>query len=153
MNLLTLRNLTGVDPGMQPILAQVPGRDKINNYDIGDGRNTGGYRFNQRNNELLDNLTGKVDYNITTRHAVSGYLLAQSRQLRPAGRIRTITDWCLRSLIPRMPTWWRSPGAGRRRATLTNEVRGGFNSDLRILPELAGNVPSIMVLPTAHLGR
>src|ERR1035438_8594902 len=72
VNLLTLRNLTGVDSGMQPILAQVPAGDKINNSDVGDGRNTGGYRFNQRNNELLDNLTGKADYNITTRHALSG---------------------------------------------------------------------------------
>ena len=72
VNLLALRSLTGVDSGMQPILAQVPTGDKINNFDVGDGRNTGGYRFNQRNNELLDNVTGKVDYNISTRHAVSG---------------------------------------------------------------------------------
>ena len=71
-NLLTLRNLTAVDPGIQPLLAQVPTRDKINNTMVGDGRNTGGYRFNQRNNELLDNLTGKVDYSISPRHAVSG---------------------------------------------------------------------------------
>ena len=67
MNLLTLRNLTGVDPGMQPILAQVP--TTINNSDVGDGRNTGGYRFNQRDNELRDNVTGKIDYNINPRHA------------------------------------------------------------------------------------
>ncbi len=45
---------------------KTPTRDKINNFDVGDGRNTGGYRFNQRNNELLDNVTGKVDYNISS---------------------------------------------------------------------------------------
>ncbi len=71
------------DPG-----ADSPRGDKINNSDVGDGRNTGGYRFNQRNNELLDNVTGKADYNITTRHAVSATVRAQSRQLRPPRRIR-----------------------------------------------------------------
>ena len=30
---------------------------------LGDGLNTGGYRFNQRDNETRDNVTGKMDYN------------------------------------------------------------------------------------------
>jgi len=53
VNLLSLRGLTAVDSGIQPLLAQIPAGDKINNDDVGDGRNTGGYRFNQRDNELL----------------------------------------------------------------------------------------------------
>src|SRR5262249_26083724 len=50
-NLLTLRNLKGVDPVMAGILAQVPGPQYINNSLVGDGLNTGGYRFNQLANE------------------------------------------------------------------------------------------------------
>ncbi len=57
---------------MAALLAQVPGPQFINNNEVGDGLNTGGYRFNQRDNETRDNVTGKIDYNITTRHAVSG---------------------------------------------------------------------------------
>ena len=47
VNLLTLRSIS-IDPAIQTLLAQVPTPDKINNADVGDGRNTGGYRFNQR---------------------------------------------------------------------------------------------------------
>lgn len=56
-NLLTLRNLKGVDPVMAGILAQVPGAQYINNDLVGDGLNTGGYRFNQLANETRDNIT------------------------------------------------------------------------------------------------
>src|SRR5215471_17534797 len=70
VNLLTLRNLNSVDSGIQPLLAQVPAT--INNNEVGDGRNTGGYRFNQRGNSLQDNIGGRLDYNLSTTQAFSG---------------------------------------------------------------------------------
>jgi hypothetical protein len=124
-NLLTLRSIS-IDPAIQTLLAQVPTPDKINNADVGDGRNTGGYRFNQRDNELNDNVTGKIDYNLSPRHAISGsYLWNRDNSDRPDAE----NDY---SLIPKItnPTHanlvalsWRWTPTAR----LTNEVRGGFN--------------------------
>ncbi len=142
VNLLALRGLTGVDSGMQPILAQVPTGDKINNVEVGDGRNTGGYRFNQRNNELLDNVTGKIDYNITTRHAVSGtYAHNRDNSDRPDssnnyGLVPAVTNPTHADLVA--VSWRWTPSA-----TLTNEVRGGFNLTYGYFLNAQGNVPSI----------
>jgi Carboxypeptidase regulatory-like domain/TonB dependent receptor len=143
VNLLTLKGLTGVDSGMQPILAQVPTGDKINNSEVGDGRNTGGYRFNQRNNELLDNLTGKVDYNITTRHALSGtYAHNRDNSDRPDssnnyGLVPAVTNPTHADLVALSWRWTPS-------ATLTNEVRGGFNLTYAYFLNSQGNVPDII---------
>jgi len=147
VNLLALKNLTGVDSGMQPILAQVPSGDKINNSDVGDGRNTGGYRFNQRNNELLDNVTGKMDYSISTRHALSGsYSHNRDNSDRPDystnyGLVPAVTDLNHADLLA--ISWRWTPGA-----TLTNEVRGGFNLTYGYLLNSQGNLPNIIVPPT-----
>ena len=118
--------LSSIDPAIQTLLAQVPAPGKINNADVGDGRNTGGYRFNQRDNELNDNLTGKIDYNLSSRHAISGsYLWDRDNSDRPDAE----NDY---SLVPKItnPTHanlvavsWRWTPTAR----LTNEVRGGFN--------------------------
>jgi hypothetical protein len=143
VNLLTLRGLTGVDPGMQPILAQVPTGDKINNSAVGDGRNTGGYRFNQRNNDLLDNLTGKMDYSITTRQSVSGtYAHNRDNSDRPDasnnyGILPAVTDPTHADLVALSWRWTPT-------ATLTNEVRGGFNLTYGYFNNAQGNVPSII---------
>jgi hypothetical protein len=93
---------------------------------VGDGRNTGGYRFNQRDNELNDNVTGKIDYNLSPRHAISGsYLWNRDNADRPDAE----NDY---ALIPKItnPTHanlvalsWRWTPTAR----LTNELRGGFN--------------------------
>jgi len=71
VNLLTRRGIT-IDPTMQALINQIPTPDQANNTLVGDGRNTTGYRFNMRSNEIRDNITGKLDYNISTRQAVSG---------------------------------------------------------------------------------
>lgn len=39
-----------------------------NNFDTGDGLNTGGYRFNAQNNAFNDQYTFKVDHNLTSNH-------------------------------------------------------------------------------------
>ena len=125
VNLLQLRN-TGIDPAMQTLLNQVPGPQYINTNIVGDGLNTGGYRFNQRDNETRDNVTGKIDYNISTKNAVSGsYLWNRDNSDRPDLE----NDY---SVIPKAynPTHanfvalsWRLTPTAR----LTNEVRAGFN--------------------------
>jgi hypothetical protein len=125
VNLLTLRN-TLIDPTIQTLLNQVPGAQYINSNLVGDGLNTGGYRFNQRDNETRDNVTGKIDYNLSTKHAISGsYLWNRDNTDRPDLE----NDY---SLIPKAynPTHanfvalsWRFTPTAR----LTNEVRAGFN--------------------------
>ncbi len=125
-NLLSLRGITTIDPVMQGLLNQVPGPQFINNNLVGDGLNTAGYRFNQRDNETRDNVTGKIDYNINTKHAISGsYLWNRDNTDRPDLE----NDY---AAIPKAynPTHadflalsWRWTPTSR----LTNEVRAGFN--------------------------
>jgi hypothetical protein len=125
-NLLSLRGLSGIDPAIQPILAKVPGPQFINTDVVGDGLNTGGYRFNQRDNGIRDNITGKLDYNLSTKHAVSGSF---SWNRYNSDRADAENDY---SVVPKVtnPTnakllalsWRWTPTA-----TVTNEVRAGFN--------------------------
>ena len=143
VNLLTLKGMAGVDSGMQPILAKIPTGDKINNNDVGDGRNTGGYRFNQRANELQDNVTGKVDYNITTKHAVSAsYAHNRDNSDRPDASnnydiVPAVTDPTHADLVA--ASWRWTPGA-----TLTNEVRGGFNLTYGYFLNAQDGLPNII---------
>jgi hypothetical protein len=126
VNLLTLKGIPSIDPGIQKLMAQIPGPSQINNALVGDGLNTGGYLFNMRDNGTRDNVTGKLDYNINTRHSVSGsYLWNRYNTDRPDNE----NDY---SVIPKAtnPTHtnflalsWRATPTSR----LTNEVRGGFN--------------------------
>ena len=69
LNLLTYRNLP-MDPVIASLLARVP--TTINNPGIGDGLNTGGYSFNQRNNETRDNTSVRIDWNPASHHSFSG---------------------------------------------------------------------------------
>jgi hypothetical protein len=125
-NLLTLGGITSIDPAVQTILSQVPNANFINAGTVGDGLNFGGYRFNQRNNETRDNITGKLDYNVSTKHAISGsYSWNRQNSDRPDAE----NDY---SVIPKVynPTHanllaasWRWTPSGN----LTNEVRAGFN--------------------------
>ena len=125
VNLLSLKN-TSIDPVMQAQLNQVPGPQFINNHQVGDGLNTAGYRFNQRDNGTRDNLTGKIDYNLSTRNAISGtYLWNRYNLDRPdlendyaaIPKAYNLTHANFLSLS------WRFTPTAR----LTNEVRAGFN--------------------------
>jgi len=60
LDLLTLKSLS-IDPFISGLLVRVP--TTINNPSIGDGLNTGGYSFNQRNNETRDNTSMRLDWN------------------------------------------------------------------------------------------
>jgi hypothetical protein len=125
VNLLGLRGIA-IDPVMQAQLAQVPDGSKINSNLAGDGRNTGGYRFNQRSNELNDNVTGKIDYNLNVRHAIGGsYSWNRDNSDRPDAEndysaAPKVTNPTRSSLLA--ASWRWTPTAH-----LTNEVRGGFN--------------------------
>ncbi|MBS1859461.1 MAG: TonB-dependent receptor, partial [Acidobacteria bacterium] len=124
-NLLALRN-TQIDSVMAGILAQVPDASHINNTETGDGRNTAGYRFNQRNNETQDNVNWHLDYNISVKNALSGtYAWNRQNTDRPDAE----NDY---SLIPKatnpnhahfLALSWRTTPT----ASLTNELHGGFN--------------------------
>ncbi|PWU12456.1 MAG: hypothetical protein C5B51_00575 [Terriglobia bacterium] len=131
VNLLALKGIRSLDPVIQNLLNQVPGPEKINNFQTGDStpgalRNTAGFRFNQRDNEIRDNVTGKLDFNISPRHAVSGtFAWNRDNSDRPDAE----NDY---SAIPKVsnPTHsaltafsWRSIPSAR----LINEVRAGFN--------------------------
>jgi len=141
VNLLGLRGLTGVDSGIQPLLAQIP--TTINNSVVGDGRNTGGYRFNQRDNELLDNFTGKIDYNISVKNAVSGsYSHNRDNSDRPDasnnfGIVPAVYNPTHADLVAL--SWRWTPGG-----TITNELRGGFNLTYGYFNNAQNTVPYIL---------
>src|SRR5712691_1801868 len=69
MDLLAYTGLT-TDPVIAGLLARVP--TTINNLSIGDGLNTGGYSFNQRDNETRDNTSIRLDWNPAAHHSFSG---------------------------------------------------------------------------------
>src|SRR5580692_3504165 len=125
-NLLSLRGLTQVDPVMQTLLNQVPGAQFINNNLVGDGLNTAGYRFDQRSNEIRDNATWRLDYDVNTSNALSAsFAWNRDNSDRPDAE----NDF---SLIPKvsnptgakfLSTSWRFTPSPR----ITNELRAGFN--------------------------
>jgi hypothetical protein len=57
----------GIDKGVAAINAQMP---LPNNFDVGDGLNTGGYRFNTPSNSFEDQYTLKGDHDITSTNRV-----------------------------------------------------------------------------------
>jgi hypothetical protein len=69
VNILTTKNIA-TDSYIKNFISQTP--TLINSSDVGDGLNTGGYRFNQRSNEIRDAVTGKFDYIPTSRHVING---------------------------------------------------------------------------------
>ena len=125
VNILGLKNVS-ISPYMQAEIAQIPPPSAIDNSLVGDGLNTGGYLFNMRDNGTRDNLTGKLDYNINTRHSLAlSYLWNRYNTDRPDLE----NDY---SAVPKAtnPTHtnflafsWRSTPTPH----LTNEVRAGFN--------------------------
>ncbi len=129
-NVLQLRGVP-MDPALKAILDMVPGPDKINNTRRGDSRpgyvaNTGGYSFNNRNNQDRNNVTSKIDYLHAPRHSFAGsYLWNSARSDRPDTTndfdpIPTIYSPGGATLLSLGWRWNPAP-------TLTNELRGGFN--------------------------
>jgi hypothetical protein len=125
VNLLTLRNIS-IDPTIKALMAEIPAPSQINNSLVGDGLNTGGYRFNMRDNGTRDNLSGKLDYNVSTRHSVSfSYLWNRYNSDRPDAEndFSTIPKATNPTHTNFLAASWRSTPTSH----LTNEVRFGFN--------------------------
>ncbi len=129
-NLQKYNVLTGAgfaaDPQMRTLLGTVPGPEFANRADLGDGLNTIGYGFNIRNNRTRDNVTGKADYVLSTKHVFTGSYLwnrdivdrpDQSNDFRAFPMVTNSGKVNLAS-----GTWRWSP-----KANFTNELRGGFN--------------------------
>lgn len=125
VNLLSLTG-TAVDPVMAKILAQVPGPQYINNGLVGDGLNTGGYLFNQRADETRDNVTGRMDYNINTKQALSGSF-SWNRDNSDRPDIENDYSPIPKAYNPNSATLLALSWRWTPTARLTNEFRGGFN--------------------------
>jgi hypothetical protein len=125
VNVLTAANLTP-DPRAAALLNQVPGAETINRNDIGDGLNTGGYTFNIRNNRTRDNVLGKVDYILSSKHSFAGtYTWNRDIVDRPDlmnnfMTVPNVSNDGATKLLSLTHRW--SPSA-----TFTNELRGGYN--------------------------
>ncbi|MBI3470120.1 MAG: TonB-dependent receptor [Candidatus Solibacter usitatus] len=127
-----------IDPALQQLINQIPGPEKINNFRSGDSsasllRNTAGYSFAAQDNRTRDNVTTKLDYNLSTRHILSGSYI-WNRDL--VDRNDAANDY---SVTPKVTndnhthflalSWRWSPGA-----TFVNEMRGGFNLARGVFP-------------------
>lgn len=126
VNLLTLVGLTNVDPYMANILAQVPGPQYINNDLVGDGLNTGGYRFNQAGNETRDNITGRLDYNLSQTNQLSlSVAWNRDNSLRPDYE----NDYAVipKSTNPSHANFLSASWRTTPSAHWTNELRAGYN--------------------------
>jgi hypothetical protein len=127
LNLLTYRGLA-VNPVIASLLSQVP--TTINNPSFGDGLNTGGYSFNQRDDESRDNSSIRIDWNPAAHHSFT-VSYAWNRDLldRPGSTLGLPNTY---GAIPVaynndkenfLSTAWRwSPTSH-----FTNEVRFGFD--------------------------
>lgn len=130
VNILGAMGVT-VDPVIQQLLTQVPGPDKINNFRAGDSlpdllRNTAGYTFAAHSNHTRDHLTNKLDYNHSTKHVFSGSFVWNRDKLNraDAGLDYSVDPKVFLDDITKLASvsWRWTPTA-----TLTNELRGGFN--------------------------
>ncbi len=142
--------LAGVkaDPTIQALLAQIPTPDKINNFRVGHSQpgqllNTAGYSYLVRANEDRDHVTGKVDYNLSTKHVIAGsYAWNRDTVDRPdvAVSYSTVPPAFNDDHVKFAALSWRwSP-----LATLTNELRGGLNFAPATF-DLAGPLPSSII--------
>jgi hypothetical protein len=113
-----------IDPYIAGLLQQIPAAGNSNG--TGDGLNTTGYAFNGRSNVTRDNVTGKLDYYLSPRHVFSGsYIWNRELVDQPdSGTFYTTIPPVFNDDRARfLSVGWRwSPTA-----TLTNELRGGFN--------------------------
>jgi hypothetical protein len=131
VNILQAAGLT-IDPTTQALISKTPGADKINTFTQGDSpnagdlRNTAGYAFNLRNNRIRNNLTGKIDYNLSPKNSFTGTFAYNTDLLDRtdlANNFVTVPNVSNDDKVKLMSAAWRF----NPKATLTNEVRFGFN--------------------------
>src|SRR5205807_3394469 len=113
-----------LDPKIAAFLQQVPTADKINNSNVGDGRNTGGYSFLKRNNRTRDNVTTKGDYIMSPTNSFTlSYIWNRDILDRPDqdSTYNTIPSVTNSDPVKLMSSAWR----WNPKPTLTNEARFG----------------------------
>jgi hypothetical protein len=146
-NILQLAGLKA-DPTIAALIAQIPTPDKINNYRVGDSKpgqllNTAGYSYLVRSDENRNQVTGKIDYNISPKNVIAGSYAWNSDYVdRPdvAVSYSSIPPAYNDDDIKFGALSWRwSPSA-----TLTNELRGGLNFAPATF-SLAGGLPSSII--------
>jgi hypothetical protein len=130
-NILTAMGVK-IDPVIQNLINQIPPPSKINNFNVGDSPgpgkllNTAGYAFEQADNRTRDNVTVRLDYNLSTKHVfATSYLWNRDILDRPDAEndysvVPKVTNRAHASFSSSSWRWNPSP-------RLTNEVRAGFN--------------------------
>lgn len=116
--------VTAINPEIQSrILANVPAVG--NNTNVGDQRNTTGFRFNQRSNTDRDNFTMRLDYDINPRNTLSG-VYTWGRESND--RTDLSGGYTVEPLVvqPADRTFLSLAWRMTPTASFTNELRGGF---------------------------
>jgi hypothetical protein len=131
VNILTAMGVK-IDPVIQNLISQIPPPSKINNFNVGDSPgpgkllNTAGYAFQQADNRTRDNVTARLDYNLSTKHTLfTSFVWNRDVLDRPDAE----NDF---SVVPKVTnrdhaTFSASSWRWNPSPHLTNEVRGGFN--------------------------
>lgn len=113
-----------IDPFIRDLLQQIPSSG--NSLSRGDQLNTTGFSFNARDNTSRDIAFGRLDYYLSTRHALAGsYTNTRENTDRPDltgfyTQIPTVYNDSTRHFMSASWRWSATP-------TFTNELRGGFN--------------------------
>src|SRR5262249_28770914 len=84
------------------------------------------FRFNQRANEVRDNVTARIDYNLSTRHAVNG-TYAWNRQNTDRPDLENDFSVVPKATNPNHANFLSSSWRWTPTPNLTNELRFGFN--------------------------
>jgi hypothetical protein len=158
-----IMQITGLpfDPAIQSLLSQIPTPDKINNFRVGDSHpgqllNTAGYSYLVRSNDDQDHITGKIDYNFSTKHAIAGSFKWNRNVVdRPdvAVSYSTVPPAYNDDHVKFASLSWR----WSIMPALTNELRGGLNFAPATF-NLSGTIPSSLIggmdftSPVAALG-
>src|SRR5206468_869195 len=114
-----------------------------NSTDVGDGLNTTGYSFNARSNNRRDSVVGKVDYNLSTKHVISG-LFRWNRDIVDRPDIGTFFTAAPPVANHNKAYLFSVAYRWNATATITNEVR--FGGNLATAPfDVDGTLPSALV--------
>lgn len=127
---VNLLGLTGrsIDPRIQELLKLTP---SSNNTQLGDTRNTAGFRFNTPNGSTGRNIGFRLDYDITAKHRIEGVYshflskLPNDVQLNNIGeQFPGLPGGGQESSRPRWAVAW----IASLTPNITNEARFGFSS-------------------------
>ncbi len=119
----------GIDPGTNPAvfaaLASASRRYAVNDSTIGDGLNTGGYRFNAATRDDQNTYIGRLDYNLAQNHILSGRFNYQNDKGTATSRFPDTVS---------APTWTHPKGFAINHAwtinnSLVNNARYGLTRD------------------------